>query len=65
MLTVSVRTVPGQSVFPNLRNPEIIKMAPPVAELKAMTDTFEGIDRLAEGAPRTEGAANFRRVSWE
>ena len=39
------------------------KMAPPVADLKAMTDAFEGIDRLAEGAPRTEGAPNFRRVS--
>merc|ERR1711881_156262 len=32
------------------------------AELKAMTDAFEGIDRLAEGAPRTEGAPNFRRL---
>ena len=39
------------------------KMAPAVADLKAMTDAFEGIDRLAEGAPRTEGAPNFRRVS--
>ena len=38
-------------------------MAPPVSELKAMTDAFEGIDRLAEGAPRTDGAPNFRRVS--
>jgi len=37
-------------------------MAPPVAELKAMTDAFDGIDRLAEGAPRTEGAPNFRRL---
>ena len=37
-------------------------MAPPAAELKAMTDAFEGIDRLAEGAPRTDGAPNFRRV---
>lgn len=37
-------------------------MAPPAAELKAMTDAFEGIDRLAEGAPRTEGAPNFRRL---
>jgi len=37
-------------------------MAPPVAELKAMTDAFDGIDRLAEGAPRTEGAPNFRRM---
>jgi len=37
-------------------------MAPPVAELKAMTDAFSGIDKLAEGAPRTEGAPNFRRL---
>jgi len=37
-------------------------MAPPVAELKAMTDAFDGIDRLAEGAPRTDGAPNFRRL---
>merc|ERR1712088_1117542 len=27
-----------------------------------MTDAFEGIDRLAEGAPRTDGAPNFRRL---
>merc|ERR1719495_2877250 len=27
-----------------------------------MTDAFDGIDRLAEGAPRTEGAPNFRRL---
>ena len=39
------------------------KMAPPVETLKAMTDAFEGIDKLAEGAPRTEGAPNFRRGS--
>ena len=38
-------------------------MAPPVDTLKAMTDAFEGVDRLAEGAPRTDGAPNFRRVS--
>jgi len=37
-------------------------MAPPAAELKAMTDAFDGIDRLAEGAPRTDGAPNFRRL---
>ena len=37
-------------------------MVPPIADLKAMTDAFEGIDRLAEGAPRTDGAPNFRRV---
>merc|ERR1712244_38007 len=54
LLTVSVRTVTTQL--------ETSKMAPPVAELKAMTDTFEGIDRLAEGAPRTDGAPNFRRL---
>merc|ERR1712106_144309 len=42
-------------------NPKI-KMAPPASELKAMTDAFEGIDRLAEGAPRTDGAPNFRRL---
>jgi len=35
---------------------------PPVADLAVMTDAFEGIDRLAEGAPRTEGAPNFRRL---
>ena len=39
------------------------KMAPAVADLKAMTDAFEGIDKLAEGAPRTDGAPNFRRVN--
>ena len=38
-------------------------MAPPVDTLVAMTDAFEGIDRLAEGAPKTDGAPNFRRVS--
>jgi len=37
-------------------------MAPPAAELQAMTDAFEGVDKLAEGAPRTEGAPNFRRL---
>merc|ERR1711872_530966 len=37
-------------------------MAPAVADLKAMTDAFEGIDKLAEGAPRTDGAPNFRRL---
>jgi len=37
-------------------------MAPPAAELQAMTDAFEGIDKLAEGAPRTDGAPNFRRL---
>merc|ERR1711874_420269 len=51
LLTVSVRTVTTQL--------ETSKMAPPVAELKAMTDAFEGIDRLAEGAPRTDGAPIF------
>ena len=38
-------------------------MAPAVETLVAMTDAFEGIDRLAEGAPKTDGAPNFRRVS--
>ena len=38
------------------------KMAPAVDTLVAMTDAFEGIDRLAEGAPKTDGAPNFRRV---
>jgi len=37
-------------------------MAPVAADLKVMTDAFEGIDRLAEGAPRTDGAPNFRRL---
>ena len=41
-----------------------LKMVPPVNELKAMTDAFDGIDKLAEGAPRTDGAPNFRRVSF-
>merc|ERR1711936_264756 len=54
LLTVSVRTVTTQL--------ETSKMAPPASELKAMTDAFEGIDRLAEGAPRTDGAPNFRRL---
>ena len=40
-------------------------MAPAVADLKAMTDAFEGIDKLAEGAPRTDGAPNFRRVNTD
>merc|ERR1712158_212704 len=58
-LTVRARPV---IVSPQSCLPHTTKMAPPIAELKAMTDTFEGIDRLAEGAPRTEGAANFRRL---
>jgi len=37
-------------------------MAPPVNSLKPMTDAFAGIDKLAEGAPRTDGAPNFRRL---
>jgi len=37
-------------------------MTPPITELKPMTDFFEGIDRLAEGAPRMEGAPNMRRM---
>ena len=35
---------------------------PAVDTLVAMTDAFEGIDRLAEGAPKTDGAPNFRRL---
>merc|ERR1712073_32337 len=54
LLTVSVRTVTTQ-----LRSH---KMAPAVDTLVAMTDAFEGIDRLAEGAPKTDGAPNFRRL---
>merc|ERR1712123_182763 len=50
---------PSASIFPEHHK---VKMAPPAAELKAMTDAFEGIDRLAEGAPRTDGAPNFRRL---
>jgi len=37
-------------------------MHPPASELKAMTDAFEGIDKLPEGLERTEGAPNFRRL---
>ena len=64
-VSVSVRTVPGQSDCDqsSVKPSDYTKMAPPVADLKAMTDAFEGIDRLAEGAPRTDGAPNFRRVS--
>ena len=29
-----------------------------------MTDHFEGIDKLVKEAPHTEGAPNFRRVSY-
>merc|ERR1712106_773812 len=50
---------PSASIFPEHHK---FKMAPPAAELKAMTDAFEGIDRLAEGAPRTDGAPDFRRL---
>merc|ERR1712002_438521 len=38
------------------------KMHPPASELVAMTDAFEGIDRLAEGVEGTEGAPNLRRL---
>jgi hypothetical protein len=31
-------------------------------DCKAMTDYFEGIDKLVKEAPHTEGAPNFRRV---
>ena len=30
----------------------------------AMTDHFEGIDKLVKEAPHTEGAPNFRRVRY-
>merc|ERR1712123_156694 len=50
---------PSALIFPEDHK---IKMAPPASELKAMTDAFEGIDRLAEGAHRTDGAPNFRRL---
>merc|ERR1712123_522547 len=50
---------PSALIFPEHHK---LKMAPPAAELKAMTDASEGIDRLAEGAPRTDGAPNFRRL---
>ena len=39
-----------------------IKMAD-IAACKAMTDHFEGIDKLVKEAPHTDGAPNFRRVS--
>ena len=34
-----------------------------IAACKAMTDHFEGIDKLVKEAPHTDGAPNFRRVS--
>jgi len=36
---------------------------PNITRCKAMTDYFEGIDKLVPEAPHTEGAPNFRRVS--
>lgn len=33
-----------------------------ISTCKAMTDHFEGIDKLVKEAPHTEGAPNFRRV---
>ena len=33
-----------------------------VDKCAAMTDHFEGIDKLVKEAPHTEGAPNFRRV---
>jgi hypothetical protein len=34
-----------------------------IEDCKAMTDHFDGIDKLVKEAPHTEGAPNFRRVS--
>ena len=36
---------------------------PNIHACKPMTDHFEGIDKLVEEAPHTDGAPNFRRVS--
>ena len=38
-----------------------------IEDCKAMTDYFDGIDKLVKEAPHTEGAPNFRRVSdkWQ
>ena len=33
-----------------------------ISTCKAMTDHFEGIDKLVKEAPHTDGAPNFRRV---
>ena len=33
-----------------------------ISACKAMTDHFEGIDKLVKEAPHTDGAPNFRRV---
>ena len=35
-----------------------------IEDCKAMTDHFDGIDKLVKEAPHTEGAPNFRRVSY-
>lgn len=37
-------------------------MATAVDKCAAMTDHFEGIDKLVKEAPHTEGAPNFRRM---
>ena len=46
-----------------LRIENNIKMAE-ISACKAMTDHFEGIDKLVKEAPHTDGAPNFRRVRW-
>ena len=35
-----------------------------ISTCKAMTDHFEGIDKLVKEAPHTDGAPNFRRVRY-
>ena len=37
---------------------------PNVNDCLAMTDHFEGMDKLVKEAPHTEGAPNFRRVRY-
>ncbi len=36
-----------------------------ISDCVPMTDHFEGIDKLVKEAPHTEGAPNFRRVSFK
>ena len=37
---------------------------PNINDCLAMTDHFEGMDKLVAEAPHTEGAPNFRRVRF-
>ena len=37
---------------------------PNINDCLAMTDHFEGMDKLVKEAPHTEGAPNFRRVRY-